>query len=64
MRVPGRTIAAHDDTFRNMLGLVRGRMYYNLVNWYRVLALLPGFSLNRRFMEQMMGGDGRPPGVA
>jgi pyruvate,water dikinase len=38
-----------------MLGLIRGRVYYNLLNWYRVLALLPGFKLNRRFMEQMMG---------
>ena len=38
-----------------MLGLVRGRLYYNLLNWYRVLALLPGFTLNRAFMEQMMG---------
>ena len=25
------------------------------LNWYRVLALLPGFQVNRRFMEQMMG---------
>jgi phosphohistidine swiveling domain-containing protein len=48
-------IAAHDQTFRHMLGLIRGRVYYNLLNWYRVLALLPGFTLNRRFMEQMMG---------
>jgi len=38
-----------------MLGLARGRIYYNLLSWYRVLALLPGFKLNRRFMEQMMG---------
>lgn len=55
MGVPARTIAAHDNTFRNMLGLIRGRVYYNLMNWYRVLALLPGFRFNRRFMEQMMG---------
>lgn len=55
MRVPAREIARHDQTFRNMLGLVRGRLYYNLLNWYRVLALLPGFAVNRRFMEQMMG---------
>jgi rifampicin phosphotransferase len=61
MRVPERTIAAHDDTFRNMIGLVRGRMYYNLASWYRVLALLPGYALNRRFMEQMMGvAEGLP----
>ena len=55
MRVPAGKIAAHDGTFRCMLGLIRGRVYYNLLNWYRVLALLPGFTLNRRFMEQMMG---------
>lgn len=55
MGVPRRTIAEHDETFRNMLGLVRGRLYYNLLNWYRMLALLPGYSVNRRFMEQMMG---------
>jgi len=55
MRVPEGAIADHDATFRCMLGLVRGRIYYNLLNWYRVLALLPGFQVNRRFMEQMMG---------
>jgi pyruvate,water dikinase len=38
-----------------MLGLVRGRVYYNLLNWYRVLRMLPGYDLNARFMERMMG---------
>jgi phosphohistidine swiveling domain-containing protein len=55
LRIPARVMREHDDTFRNMLGLVRGRIYYNLLNWYRLLALLPGFRINRRFMEQMMG---------
>ncbi len=55
MRVPADKIAAHAGTFRCMLGLIRGRVYYSLLSWYRVLALLPGFTLNRRFMEQMMG---------
>src|SRR5215472_7880969 len=55
LRVPERRIVENQRTFRCMLGLVRGRVYYNLLNWYRVLALLPGFTLNRRFMEQMMG---------
>jgi rifampicin phosphotransferase len=53
--VPAAKIEAHDNTFRHMLGLIRGRVYYNLLNWYRVLALLPGFTVNRAFMEQMMG---------
>ncbi|HEX6051578.1 MAG TPA: PEP-utilizing enzyme, partial [Gemmatimonadaceae bacterium] len=41
---------------------VRGRVYYNLVSWYRILALLPGYRINRSFMEQMMGvKEGLPP---
>ena len=49
------TIAANAPVFGNMLGRIDGRVYYNLVNWYRALALLPGFSLNRAYMETMMG---------
>ena len=41
--------------FENMLGRVDGRVYYNLLNWYRALALFPGFKANRKFMEGMMG---------
>ena len=53
--VSERTIAAHSRTYEQMIGLIRGRVYYNLVNWYRLLMLVPGFRHNRRFMEQMMG---------
>ena len=38
-----------------MLARIDGRVYYNLGNWYRALALLPGFAINRAFMETMMG---------
>ncbi len=38
-----------------MVGLVHGRVYYNLLSWYRVLRMLPGYDLNARFMERMMG---------
>ena len=55
MGVPATAIAQHDDIFRCMIGLVQGRVYYNLLSWYRILALLPGYRLNSRFMEQMMG---------
>ncbi|OGW40399.1 MAG: phosphoenolpyruvate synthase [Nitrospirae bacterium GWC2_56_14] len=64
MAVPTEAIAANERIFPRMLGLVRGRVYYNLLNWYRLLALLPGFSTNRRFMEQMMGvKDGIPEAI-
>ena len=49
------TVADHGAVFDNMLGRVDGRVYYNLGNWYRALALLPGFALNRAHMETMMG---------
>ncbi len=55
MRVPKKLIAENDDLFARMLGLIRGQVYYNLISWYQVLALLPGFQMNRKFMEQMMG---------
>ncbi|MGB0960425.1 MAG: PEP/pyruvate-binding domain-containing protein [Halocynthiibacter sp.] len=55
--VPATTIAENAPVFSNMLGRIDGRVYYNLVNWYRALALLPGFSLNRAYMETMMGVD-------
>jgi len=55
MGVPKATIAAHAEMFGSMLGLVRGRVYYNLFNWYRLVALLPGYAANRTFLEQMLG---------
>jgi pyruvate,water dikinase len=55
MAVPESRMARAEEVFPRMLGMVRGRVYYNLTSWYVVLALLPGFRLNRGFMEQMMG---------
>ncbi|HEX6976450.1 MAG TPA: PEP/pyruvate-binding domain-containing protein, partial [Vicinamibacterales bacterium] len=53
--IPNAAIQAHGEVFGCMLGLPRGRVYYNLLNWYRLLEMVPGFRVNRRFMEQMMG---------
>lgn len=53
--VPERRVEAEAETFAGMIGLVRGRVYYDLGNWYRVLALLPGYRLNAGLMEGMMG---------
>lgn len=65
LRVPEAKLAENDDVFGHMLGLIRGRVYYNLMSWYRALALLPGFTFNRRFMEQMMGvRAGLPDSIA
>ncbi len=53
--VSAQAIAHRKPAFDNLLGYVDQHVYYNLLNWYRILALLPGFDINRRFMEQMMG---------
>lgn len=55
IHVPQDVIESNGAMFSCMLGLIRGRVYYNLYNWYRLLALLPGYRFNRRFMEQMLG---------
>ncbi len=58
------TIASNANVFENMLARMDGRVYYNLVNWYRALAMLPGFSLNRGYMETMMGvGEPLPAAI-
>lgn len=45
----------NETVFANTLGLINGRVYYNLRSWYHMLAMLPGYSINARFMEKMMG---------
>lgn len=53
--VDKKTIFKNRRVFENMLGLIQGRVYYNLLNWYRLISLMPGFTYNKKFMEQMMG---------
>jgi len=55
MKVPAAAIETNADKLRCMIGLVQGRVYYNLYNWYELLSLLPGYRFNRKFMEQMFG---------
>jgi len=48
-------IAENDYIFTHMLGLHDGQVYYNLLSWYKLVAILPGYKTNAKFMEQMMG---------
>ena len=54
MGVEPELIEENSDIFQ-MLGLIEGRVYYNLLNWYRLLRLMPGYEINAGFMESMMG---------
>jgi len=55
MGVSSKEIEGNADGFANMLGYLNGRIFYNLRSWYKMIALLPGYSFNARSMEQMMG---------
>jgi phosphohistidine swiveling domain-containing protein len=55
MGIKQSEIEEHKEVYANMLGLINGRVYYNLKSWYKILSLLPGYSLNAEFMEKMMG---------
>lgn len=55
LQLPQQTIQAHQNTVENLLGLYKGRVYYNINNWYKGLQLLPSFKQNKADMERMMG---------
>lgn len=55
LMVPYPHIRQMDHFLKNMLGLFYGRVYYNLLNWYKLTSILPGYKFNRQFMETMMG---------
>jgi phosphohistidine swiveling domain-containing protein len=57
LMVPQGQIRKMDSFLKNMLGLFYGRVYYNLLNWYKLTNILPGYKFNRKFMETMMGTD-------
>jgi phosphohistidine swiveling domain-containing protein len=58
MRVMGfseKDIEKNDWRHQHMLGLVDGRVYYNINSWYEGLLFLPHFGRQKTDMEAMMG---------
>jgi pyruvate,water dikinase len=47
-------IGQSDLVLENMLGYVRGNVFYNIENWYGLLKLLPGYGRNKEFFESML----------
>ncbi|MGN5381514.1 PEP-utilizing enzyme [Streptomyces lasalocidi] len=39
----------------HLLGYFHGRVYYNLLHWYRMVRLAPLYPLNRRVLERSLG---------
>ena len=55
MGIPQEEIEAATPWLKNLLGIIRGRIYYNINNWYKGLTVLPSFGQNKEDMEEMMG---------
>jgi pyruvate,water dikinase len=47
-------IREHSKVFENLLGFFYGRMYYNMNNWYRMAAFVPGYKRNKANFELMI----------
>ena len=49
-----RELRERRAVFRNTLGYVRGRVHYNIDNWFEMAAMLPGGRANQEFFSAML----------
>jgi len=55
----GDPLRERREVFQNLIGLVNGRVYYNLLNWYEMMSALPGFARVRASWDRMIGVAGQ-----
>jgi len=55
MGVTPAIIEKNTDMFSRMVVFIGYRMYYDLINWYKLVSFLPGYRFNRGFFEKMLG---------
>lgn len=55
--VPQKDLDSAAGWMQNMLGYMHGRVYYNLLNWYKMLRAQPFYRANRRQFETSIGVD-------
>ena len=55
MGVRPKLIKQHEEMFPRMVVFIGYRMYYDLINWYKLVSFLPGYKFNREFFEKMLG---------
>ena len=53
--LPSAALAEAGPIIRNLIGIHGGRVYYNLSNWYEMLALFPLTRWFRRFLDHYIG---------
>ncbi|MCX2952887.1 phosphoenolpyruvate synthase [Lentzea sp. NEAU-D7] len=55
LKVPDAQLAQAQEWLPSLLGYFHGRVYYNLLNWYRLVRLAPLYRLGRRSLELTLG---------
>ncbi|WP_324194685.1 phosphoenolpyruvate synthase [Nocardia terpenica] len=55
LRVPKAQVAQTEGWTSVLLGSFHGRVYYNLLHWYRMVGIAPGYPLNRKVLEAALG---------
>ncbi|WP_280400789.1 PEP/pyruvate-binding domain-containing protein [Nocardia carnea] len=53
--VPENQVRQTDSWTPYLLGCFHGRVYYNLLHWYRMVGIAPGYPLNRKVLEAALG---------
>src|SRR3989344_8658369 len=51
--VSGKRVQDSASIYSNLLGHIHGHVYYNALNWYEMIKLLPGYAHNKEFLESM-----------
>lgn len=51
-------IEANQDLFNSMVGIFNGKMYYNLLSWYRYINIFPSSKNNQQFLDDQIATKG------
>jgi phosphohistidine swiveling domain-containing protein len=52
-------LEAQHRNFDSMIGIFNGKMYYNLLSWYRYISLFPGSKKNQQFLDDQIATQGQ-----
>lgn len=55
--IPRKQLREMDGFLGSVLGFLNGRVYYNLLHWYKLVGVAPFQNLGRKMMEVQMGVD-------
>jgi pyruvate,water dikinase len=57
LKIPDAQQLEMREWLSHLLGYINGHVYYNLLNWYRLVRLAPFYGIGRRSLEVSLGVD-------